>query len=500
MSLTNHKGDAVTEPRAAEERAAGANEASALPAFRRADTTMLTDALVDMLVATRYEDLAASTVAAVQRSTLDLIGCMLAAANVPECDALLSMAGGSDATRGARVFGRSVRLAPAMAAFVNATAGRALDMDDLYEPGQSHATVAVVPVLLAIADTLEKPMTGKEFIAATAACVDLLARLSLAPTRSPNETGISPTWHFGTFAGAAAAARALGCDRTGMRNALGHALGMAGGTRQSNLEGVASIRVQQGWSAHCGVMAGLLAAQGIAAPKAVFEGKFGYYNVYNPGAWDPEPILADLGKRFAMDALTLKLYPACKYAHGAIEGMLLLRGRRPFRTEEVRRIRVRVPDMSYASVCVPEAAKRAPDGVPAAQFSLPYLTAATLIRGRLSVAELSLDSIRDEAILAWTRRIEIERDDSLVADNPLALSAAVVEVELASGEILSETVLGTAGDPQNPCNFEQVVAKVRDLLGSSNVGNSRVDEIAAMVASLESVPDIRALGGLLQAN
>ena len=499
MSLTNQKGDAVTEPRAADERAAGANRADALPAFRRADATMLTDALVDMLVATRFEDLAAGTVAAVQRSTLDLIGCMLAAANVPECDALLRIAGGADATRGARVFGRSVRLAPAMAAFVNATAGRALDMDDLYEPGQAHATVAVVPVLLAIADTLDKPMSGKEFIAATAACVDLLARLSLAPSRSPTETGISPTWHFGTFAGAAAAARALGCDRNGMRSALGHALGMAGGTRQSNLEGVASIRVQQGWSAHCGVMAGLLAAQGIGAPKAVFEGKFGYYNVYNPGAWDPEPILADLGKRFAMDALTLKLYPACKYAHGAIEGMLLLRGRRPFRTEEVRRIRVRVPEMSYSSVCVPDAAKRAPESVPAAQFSLPYLTAATLVRGRLSVAELSLDTIRDEEILAWTRRIQVERDDSLVADHPLALSAAVIDVELASGEILSESVLGTAGDPQNPCNFEQVLAKARGLLAGSGVANSRLDEIAAMVASLEAVPDIRALGGLLQA-
>ena len=64
----------------------------------------------------------------------------------------------------------------------------------------------------------------------------------------------------------------------------------------------------------------------------------------------------DLGKRFAMDALTLKLYPACKYAHGAIEGMLNLRRRHPFRTDEVKRIRVRVPEMSYSSVCVPDAA------------------------------------------------------------------------------------------------------------------------------------------------
>jgi len=199
-----------------------------------------------------------------------------------------------------------------------------------------------------------------------------------------------------------------------------------------------------------------------------------------------------------MDALTLKLYPACKYAHGAIEGMLKLRRRRPFRTSEVRRIRVRVPEMSFSSVCQPDAAKRAPQSVPAAQFSLPYLTAATLVRGRLSVAELSPDALRDEEILGWTRRIQIERDDSLVAGNPLALSAAIVEVELSSGELLSETVLGTAGDPQNPCDFDQVLGKARDLLRSANVDNARLDEIAAMVASIENVPDIRALSALLQ--
>lgn len=450
-----------------------------------------------MLVTTRYEDLAASTVEAVRRSVLDLVGCMLGAAEVSECDAVLRSAGKTRGD-GARVFGRKDRLAPSMAAFVNATAGRALDMDDLYEPGQLHATVAVVPVILAIADTIGRPITGKEFVAATVTAVDLLARLSLVPRESLTETGISPTWHFGTFAGAAAAARVLGCDLKGMRNALGLALGMCGGTRQSNLEGVASIRVQQGWSAHAGVMAGLLAMQGVEAPKAVFEGKFGYFNVYSRGGWDASPVFDGLGKRFAMDALTLKLYPACRYTHGAIEGMLNLKRRRPFHAGEVDRVRVRVPDMSYSSVCEPLSAKREPQNAPAAQFSLPYLTAATMIRGRLSVSELSADSIGNDEIRAWTRRIEIEQDDDFCKD-PTALSAAVVEVDLRSGEKLSEILFGTVGDPKNPCHFDQVRAKARDLVAPTGFDMARFDAIASMLASLESVPDVRALSKLLQA-
>jgi hypothetical protein len=150
----------------------------------------VTDALVEMLVTTRYEDLAASTVEAVRRSVLDLVGCMLGAAQVSECDAVLRSAGKTRGD-GARVFGRKDRLDPSMAAFVNATAGRALDMDDLYEPGQLHATVAVVPVILAIADTIERPITGKEFVAATVTAVDLLARLSPA-VRRPGFSERSP--------------------------------------------------------------------------------------------------------------------------------------------------------------------------------------------------------------------------------------------------------------------------------------------------------------------
>jgi 2-methylcitrate dehydratase PrpD len=229
----------------------------------------------------------------------------------------------------------------------------------------------------------------------------------------------------------------------------------------------------------------------------VFEGKFGYFNVYSPGGWDPQPILDGLGKRFAMEALTLKLYPACKYAHGAIEGMLNLRRRHPFATEEVRRIHVRVPEMSHSSVCIPDAAKRAPDSVPAAQFSLPYLTAATLIRGRLSLDELGPDALRDPRILDWTRRIEVERDDEF-SKHRMALSAAVIDVELASGEVLSETVFGTAGDPENPCDFEQVLGKARGLMQGAGIGDARVDAIAATIGALEDVPDIRALSELLQ--
>ena len=458
----------------------------------------VTNALVNMLVSTRYEDLSAQTIDTVRRSTLDIMGCMLAGSSVPECETLVRTFTKLGSASGAHIVGRSSRMAAPWAAFVNATAGRALDMDDLYEPGQLHATVAVVPVLLALADVSDRLMSGREFIATVATAIDLLGRLSVAPRQDSNITGISHTYHFGTFAAAAAAARALGCDQNGVRNALGLALGMAGGTRQPNLEGVASIRVQQGWAAHSGLMAGLLATQGLQGPEAVFEGRFGYFNVYHPGGWDAGQLVDDLGKRFAVDALTIKFYPACKYAHGAIEAISNIQRRRPFQIGEVQRVRVRVPEISFSAVCQPEQAKRTPTTVPEAQFSLPYLAAATLVRGRMTVAELEPSAIMSDDLRFWSKRVEIERDDSL-AKVPDALSAAAVEIELTSGERLSETVLGTVGDPQRPCDFARVVEKVDNLLTASGESvRAKLPAIVDILTSLESVSDMRVLGGLLE--
>jgi 2-methylcitrate dehydratase PrpD len=425
-----------------------------------------------------------------------VLGCTIAGAHVPECDQLLALASSLGGAPHATLVARPQRASAPLAALINATAGRAFDMDDLYEPGQMHASVAVVPAGLAVAEMLDRPIAGREFVAAVAVSVDLLARLSMAPRRDSNATGLSHTYHFGTFASAAMTARLLGCDARGMRNALGLALGMAAGTRQPNLEGAAAVRVQQGWAAHAGVMAGLMARHGIGAPAEVFEGRFGYFNVYLGGDYDPDVLVDGLGERFAVDDLTIKFYPACKYAHGAIEGILAVRQQHPFDEDAVRHVHVRVPHASFSSVCVPDDVKRAPSTVPEAQFSLPYLAAATLVRGRFTLDELSATALQDPVVRKWTRRVTVERDDRLAA--PGALSAAAIEVELASGERLQHTVTRTAGDPERPASFAAIERKLADLVAAAPASSVPLEPVVRAVSRLEDLADVRELAALLR--
>lgn len=449
----------------------------------------LSAALARLVVHPDFADLPAPASAAVRRSVLDTLGCVLAGAAAPECVSLRRLLGVMTDAQGATAIGTANRVPAPWAALVNATAGRALDIDDLYEPGQVHASVAVVPAALAVAEALGRRVSGAEFIAAVAAGLEVLARVSMTPLDDIHVTGLSSSYHYGVFAAAAATARLVGGGEAVARNALGLAAGLASGTRQPNVEGVGAFRAQQGWAAHAGVMAGLMAAHGIEGPAESLEGRCGYFAVYHRNRYRPEPVLAPLAPPFAVEALTPKFVPACRFAHGAIEGILALRGAAGDGAQ-VTRVRVRVAGSHHAAVCEP-ASRRTPRSASEAQFSLPYLTAAALVRGRLAPADLLPESLCDERVLDWAQRIETT-PDAAFASAPLG--AAAVDVELAGGRSLSRTVMHPGSD--QAADFDATATKIRELV--SPVDAPRAVRLIDAVAALDTLSDVRVLADVLR--
>lgn len=450
----------------------------------------LSAALARLVVDPRFAKLPASALEAVRRSVLDTLGCVLAGAGARECASLRRVLGAMTDAQGATAIGIVTRVPAPWAALVNATAGRALDIDDLYEPGQVHASVAVVPATLAVAEALGRRVSGAEFIAAVAAGLEVLARVSMTPLDDIHVTGLSSSYHYGVFAAAAATARLVGGGEAVARSALGLAAGLASGTRQPNVEGVGAFRAQQGWAAHAGVMAGLMAVHGIDGPAESLEGRSGYLAVYHRNRYRPEPLLAPLAPPFAVEALTAKFLPACRFAHGAIEGILALRGAAGGDAENVTRVRVRVAGSHHAAVCEP-ASRRTPHSASEAQFSLPYLTAAALVRGRLAPADLLPESLCDERVLDWAQRIETTPDPAFAA---APLGAAAVEVELAGGRSLSRTIMHPGTD--QAADFDATATKIRDLVSRDDA--SRAARLIDAVARLETLSDVRVLADVLR--
>ena len=95
----------------------------------------------------------------------------------------------------------------------------------------------------------------------------------------------------------------------------------------------------------------------------------------------------------------------------------------------------------------PLAAKHAPPNGYAAKFSLPYLLASILVRGRAGLAEFEDTAVRELAVLATARRVTYELDATI--DYPRQF-VGDVEITLTDGRVLRERQDRPRGGPDAP--------------------------------------------------
>ena len=238
-----------------------------------------------------------------------------------------------------------------------------------------HSAISVLPPALAVAEWIGN-IDGKALIAAMAAGVDLIVRLGRSVNKNPNVSGISSTWQMGVFGAAAAAGRLMGLNLEQMHNAFGIAYSQTAGNQQAIIEGTLMIRIMQGVTARTGLMAAILAKNGVDGPKAALEGQFGYFPVFHRNEYDPTVITRGLGRVFEITQSSLKPYPCCKATHAAISGALKIRSEYDISPEQIDTLRVKVNQSTFNLVCNPLESKRRPSTLAEAQFSLPYCVAA----------------------------------------------------------------------------------------------------------------------------
>ncbi|MDX1576306.1 MAG: MmgE/PrpD family protein, partial [Kiloniellales bacterium] len=88
-----------------------------------------------------------------RRAIADTLAVALAGSRTPVAGKLLSASGSDLRAEGATVIGRGFKARPETAALLNGTAGHALDFDDTCFAGIVHGSAAILPALLAAAET-----------------------------------------------------------------------------------------------------------------------------------------------------------------------------------------------------------------------------------------------------------------------------------------------------------------------------------------------------------
>jgi 2-methylcitrate dehydratase PrpD len=434
---------------------------------------------------TGFADLPASAVESARRDILDTFGCMLGGSGSPGIGELFAVISRWSGLPESRVLLRGIRLPAPQAALLNASMGHALDFDDTLDTGGSiHPGVSVLGSVLALCDSLDG-VTGQDVLLAVALGLDVSCRIALAST-------VDRGWHrtaaIGVFGATAAAGKLIGLTPEQMLNAFGIAYSHAAGNRQCILDGALTKRMQAGQAASAGVFSAVLAQTGFTGAHNIFNGRFGFFELYQPNGSDASVLVRDLGKAFRGEALSYKPYPCGRPLHGAIDAALAARARLGIeRPGEIAAVTIEADPAGHSDQFGRGAAKRRPTQVVEAQFAQPFLIATALAYGKVGIKEV--DGLGDASVLDLADRI------AGVAQHGRAKGSLGITVQTADGRSVSVEATDPIGSPQKPLTKPQCEAKFRDCARNAvqPLFEARVDAALAIIGGLETLPDARDL-------
>jgi 2-methylcitrate dehydratase PrpD len=444
--------------------------------------------LARFVVALELDDVPAAVVERAGLLALDTVGCCLAASRYDFGRAARATAERLGGKPESTVIGSAARVAAANAVLANSTLAHGLDFDDTREDAIVHTGCVAVPTSLAVGEATGAP--GRAALTALVAAVEVMCRVGLAVPGKFHARHYHPTALTGTFAAAAAAAKLYGLTEDELVRAFGICGSQTAGIIEYLADGTWTKRLHPGWSAHAGIVAALLAQSGFTGPETVFEGEHGFYRAF-AGEVEAERldgVLASLGRVWELEQLTFKPYPCGSIAQPYMDCALRLR-ERGVRAEDVVEVRCRTAAGPVPRLWEPLASKHSPQNGYAAKFSLPYLLAVILSRGRASLAEFEDDVVRDPQLLAVASRVGYELDPTI--DYPRQF-VGHLRVRLKDGRVVEEWQDHPRGGPDSPMPPGEIEAKFRGN-ASLVMSDDRAARVIRDVRALAAAPNLEAL-------
>lgn len=447
----------------------------------------LTSELAEFATALRIESISEEVIDKARQLILDAVGVALgASADVdssgPIRDAITSISGDGRAT----VIGHDRMLAAAPAAFINASYVHSLDFDDTHRAGSVHPGASVIPTVLALAE--QEGGSGRDVVAAIVAGYDVVCKLAMAlDPEAHYQRGFHPTSTAGTFGATAAGARLLGLTSRELTNAFGINGSQAAGSLQFLSNGAWNKRIHPGLAAHNAIIALELARRGFRGASEAIEGPRGFLHSYTDRSHQSAAV-AGLGTRFEIMHTGIKPYPACRYAHGALDALVDIVTRHELGPNDVRRVVVELCDAAVEIIGQPVERKRHPRSVVDAQFSMHFLAAVAISRQRMTWADYEL--IGDASMGELMECIEVTPAAAANHAYPEKWLCSVM-VETATKRF-SETRENARGDPESPLTWGELIEKFNSLAASVLSQSSRRTVVQA-VRDMDFAPNVSRL-------
>jgi 2-methylcitrate dehydratase PrpD len=377
-------------------------------------------------------------------------------------------------------------LSLAGATLLNGYLVTAVTMCDVHRAIMTHVTPEIVPPALAIAE--RDGLSGRDLLVAIAAGCEVTTRVGVSVDYPVFR---ARGWHgpgiFGPFGAAAAVGSLLDFDADTMARAFGLAGSQAAGTFAA--WGTPTVKFHQCRGALSGLMAALLAQQKFVATREFITTKDGgLYNTYVNGG-KPDLATADLGKRFELEEIALRLWPSATVIQGMITALFDL----------VQRHKIDVTQIGKVSIALSKGAYDMHGGFGTykgkfeALLSAHYTAAAILHDQALTLAQFEPRRYDDPALRAFAAaKVEVR------ADAAVAGSQAIVDIAMADGTKLSARCDHPLGGSENPLSRAQIEGKFRSY-AEGVLPDAHIADVLGAVDRLEDFGSVRKLMALLRA-
>lgn len=393
----------------------------------------------------------------------DLVAAASAGFNTPLATAARQAAVAAYGIGQSQVWFSEHKLSITGAAMSNSAAASALDIDDGHRGAAGHPGAAVLPAVLAAAETLGSDDTS--IFDAIILGYDVALRVA---TSRP--TGTFPTYSsglWGAYGVAAGVGYLLGLNQEQIANALaiaGAESPVSYPTGTSRYQG-SSVKEVIPPAVVVGITAAFRASAGALGPLDLLD---------NNDRFTRSVLVGDLGKEWWIQGCYIKPYACCRYMHAAVDAILALR-------------QFDKPVRSLKIETFPQGLKlgnsRTPPTLEAGQYSFYFSCALAAIYGQEALQPVDPKMLTDEKVLELASRIELTAHDDFSASFPKGTPCRVI-LDQGNGEEV-RTVLNPLGDVANPMSPPQVLQKL-NRISRHNIGEEKRTIIVNALGGLQT--------------